>query len=59
MAGPLESKVVIVTGGASGIGRAVADRIVADGGAVVIGGRRRDAGERAAEQLRADGGRAR
>src|SRR5215813_10822147 len=58
MAGPLESKVVIVTGGASGIGRAVADRIVADGGAVVIAGRRRDAGERAAEQLRAAGGRA-
>jgi NAD(P)-dependent dehydrogenase (short-subunit alcohol dehydrogenase family) len=49
---------VIVTGGASGIGRAVADRIAADGGAVVIAGRRRDAGERAAEQLRAGGGRA-
>jgi len=58
MAGPLASKVVIVTGGASGIGRAVAGRIIADGGAVVIGGRRRDAGERAAEQLRAGGGRA-
>jgi NAD(P)-dependent dehydrogenase (short-subunit alcohol dehydrogenase family) len=58
MAGPLASKVVIVTGGASGIGRAVADRIVSDGGAVVIAGRRREAGERAAEQLRAGGGRA-
>jgi NAD(P)-dependent dehydrogenase (short-subunit alcohol dehydrogenase family) len=58
MAGPLASKVVIVTGGASGIGRAVAGRIVSDGGAVVIAGRRRDAGERAAEQLRAGGGRA-
>ena len=58
MAGPLASKVVIVTGGASGIGRAVADRIVSDGGAVVIAGRRRDAGKRAAEQLRAGGGRA-
>ena len=58
MAGPLASKVVIVTGGASGIGRAVAGRVVSDGGAVVIAGRRRDAGERAAEQLRAGGGRA-
>jgi NAD(P)-dependent dehydrogenase (short-subunit alcohol dehydrogenase family) len=58
MAGPLASKVVIVTGGASGIGRAVAGRIASEGGAVVIAGRRRDAGERAAEQLRADGGRA-
>jgi NAD(P)-dependent dehydrogenase (short-subunit alcohol dehydrogenase family) len=57
MAGPLASKVVIVTGGASGIGRAVAGRIIADGGAVVIAGRRRDAGEQAAEQLRAGGGR--
>jgi len=58
MAGPLASKVVIVTGGASGIGRAVAGRVVSDGGAVVIAGRRRDAGEQAAEQLRAGGGRA-
>src|SRR5262249_24946707 len=58
MAGSVASKVVIVTGGASGIGRAVAGRIVSDGGAVVIAGRRRDAGERAAEQLRAGGGRA-
>jgi NAD(P)-dependent dehydrogenase (short-subunit alcohol dehydrogenase family) len=54
MAGPLASKVVIVTGGASGIGRAVAGRVVSDGGAVVIAGRRRDAGEQAA--LAIDGG---
>lgn len=58
MAAPLASKVVIVTGGATGIGRAVADRVVSDGGAVVIGGRRRDTGERAARQLREAGGRA-
>jgi NAD(P)-dependent dehydrogenase (short-subunit alcohol dehydrogenase family) len=45
MTGPLASKVVIVTGGAAGIGRAVAGRVVSDGGAVVIGGRRRDTGE--------------
>src|SRR5215471_15798707 len=58
MTGPLASKVVIVTGGATGIGRAVADRVVSDGGAVVIGGRRRDTGERAAGRLREGGGRA-
>ena len=58
MAGRLASKVVIVTGGATGTGRAVAGRAVADGAAVVIGGRRRDAGERAAGQLRRGGGRA-
>jgi len=58
MAGRLASKVVIVTGGATGIGRAVAGRVAADGAAVVIGGRRRDAGERAAEQMRDGGGRA-
>ena len=44
----LSSKVVIVTGGSTGIGRAVAGRVVSDGGAVVIAGRRRDAGEQAA-----------
>jgi NAD(P)-dependent dehydrogenase (short-subunit alcohol dehydrogenase family) len=58
MAGRLASKVVTVTGGATGIGRAVAGRIAADGAAAVIGGRRKDAGERAAEQVRQDGGRA-
>jgi NAD(P)-dependent dehydrogenase (short-subunit alcohol dehydrogenase family) len=59
MAGRLSSKVVIVTGGSTGIGRAVADRIVAEDGAVVIAGRRREPGERAAAELRAGGGRAR
>ena len=58
MAGRLASKVVIVTGGATGIGRAVAGRAVSEGAAVVIGGRRGDVGERAAERLRDGGGRA-
>ncbi len=35
--GRLEGKVAIVTGGATGIRRAVAERIVADGGRVVVG----------------------
>jgi NAD(P)-dependent dehydrogenase (short-subunit alcohol dehydrogenase family) len=50
---------VIVTGGSTGIGRAVAGRVVAEGGAVVIAGRRPEPGERAAAELRASGGRAR
>jgi NAD(P)-dependent dehydrogenase (short-subunit alcohol dehydrogenase family) len=36
MAGRLPSKAVIVTGGSSGIGRAVAGRLVGEGGAVVL-----------------------
>jgi NAD(P)-dependent dehydrogenase (short-subunit alcohol dehydrogenase family) len=59
MAGRLSSKVVIVTGGSTGIGRAVADRIAAEGGAVVIAGRRPELGEQAAAALRARGGQAR
>jgi NAD(P)-dependent dehydrogenase (short-subunit alcohol dehydrogenase family) len=58
MTGRLASKVVVVTGRGSGIGRAVAARAAADGAAVVIGGRRQDVGERAATELRESGGRA-
>ena len=54
----LASKVVVVTGGGTGIGRAVAARAVADGAAVVVAGRREDVGERAAAELRGSGGRA-
>jgi NAD(P)-dependent dehydrogenase (short-subunit alcohol dehydrogenase family) len=41
MTGRLAAKVFVVTGGGTGIGRAVAGRVVAEGGAVVIAGRRR------------------
>ena len=58
MTGRLAAKVVVVTGGGTGIGRAVAARAAADGAAVVIAGRRRDVGERAAMELREMGGRA-
>jgi len=48
----LESKVVLVTGGGTGIGRPVARRVAAEGAAVVIAGRRDDVGERAAGEIR-------
>ncbi|MEV7416591.1 SDR family oxidoreductase [Streptomyces sp. NPDC089919] len=54
----LDSKVFIVTGGTSGIGLAVARRLVSEGAAVVLGARRKDVGEAAAAELRAGGGRA-
>jgi NAD(P)-dependent dehydrogenase (short-subunit alcohol dehydrogenase family) len=59
MTGRLEGKVVVVTGGSSGIGRAVAERVAADGAAVVIGARREDVGEEVAAGIRAAGGEAR
>ena len=36
MSGPLDGKVAIVTGGAQGIGRAIADRLAKDGARIVI-----------------------
>ncbi|MFI1915349.1 SDR family NAD(P)-dependent oxidoreductase [Nocardia sp. NPDC020380] len=53
-----ESKVFIVTGGSSGIGLAVADRLAAEGATVVIGARRTEVGEKAAADIRDRGGKA-
>ncbi len=47
----LKSKIAIVTGGASGIGRAVAARFVREGARVVIADANREAGERTAREL--------
>jgi NAD(P)-dependent dehydrogenase (short-subunit alcohol dehydrogenase family) len=54
----VDGKVAVVTGGATGIGRATAARLVAGGAAVVICGRREDVIARAVAVLRAEGGRA-
>jgi NAD(P)-dependent dehydrogenase (short-subunit alcohol dehydrogenase family) len=46
-----EDKIAIVTGGASGIGKEVATRFVAEGGSIVINGRDRAKTEAAAHQI--------
>jgi NAD(P)-dependent dehydrogenase (short-subunit alcohol dehydrogenase family) len=56
MTARLGSKVIVVTGGSSGIGRAVAERVASEGAAVVIGARRKDLGEEVAAGIRAAGG---
>ncbi len=56
--GTLEGKVAVVTGGSSGIGRATAIALAAEGAAVAIGGRKTDALEEVAGVITAQGGRA-
>jgi len=52
---PLENKVAIVTGGAKGIGFAVAERFAKDGARVVVADIDEDAGSRAVEAIGAHG----
>lgn len=54
MVNELAGKVAIVTGGASGIGRATVERFVAEGARVVIADVERDSGEDLASTLGAD-----
>ncbi|HET9139444.1 glucose 1-dehydrogenase [Actinophytocola sp.] len=56
--GRLRSKVVMVVGATSGIGRATALRLAAEGAVVVAAGRRTDLGEHLAAGIVADGGQA-
>jgi NAD(P)-dependent dehydrogenase (short-subunit alcohol dehydrogenase family) len=56
--GVLDDRVVVVTGGTSGIGLASARRVAAEGATVVIAGRDATQGEGAAEAIRGSGGRA-
>ncbi|MFJ1549428.1 SDR family NAD(P)-dependent oxidoreductase [Streptomyces sp. NPDC088246] len=51
-------KVAVVTGAASGIGAATAERLAAEGAAVILADIAEDAGERVAAGIRAAGGRA-
>ncbi|WP_102107636.1 3-hydroxybutyrate dehydrogenase [Oceaniglobus roseus] len=51
----LKDKVCIVTGAASGIGKAIAERYVADGARVAIADLKMEAAEKAAEELTAKG----
>ena len=54
----LHDKVVIVTGGASGIGEAIAHTFAEEGTAVAVVGRKPDLGENVAREIKAKGGKA-
>jgi NAD(P)-dependent dehydrogenase (short-subunit alcohol dehydrogenase family) len=52
----LKDKVAVVTGSASGIGRAIADRFVAEGATIVVADMNAEGIERTLEEIRAAGG---
>lgn len=58
LARPLDGRVVLVTGGGSGIGRATATRLAADGAAVGVLDRNRAGAQETASSIATDGGRA-
>ena len=55
----LQDRIALVTGAGQGIGRAFAERFVAEGAAVVVADRNGDAAATVAEKITAGGGRAR
>ena len=55
--GKLDNKVAVITGGSSGIGRATALALAAEGAAVAIGGRKASALEEVAGKIKGQGGR--
>ena len=59
MTGRVAGKVAIITGGASGIGRACALRLAEEGAAVVLTDIQDEAGHAAAAEINAAGGSAR
>ena len=56
--GRLDDRVIIVTGGAAGIGRAFAEGFVREGASVVLADINGEQAERSAEELRQAGGQA-
>ena len=54
----MNSQVVLITGGLSGIGRAAAVAFAKEGAKVVVGGRRDDAGKEVVAELRSFGSKA-
>lgn len=58
MAGRVEGKVALVTGGASGIGRGCAERLAQEGATIVVTDLQDDKGAQTVEAIKAMGGRA-
>ncbi|APU13388.1 MULTISPECIES: SDR family NAD(P)-dependent oxidoreductase [Actinoalloteichus] len=58
MSSRLDSKVIIITGATSGMGKAVAERVATEGATVVLAARGADVGEHFAAEIRSRGGKA-